>query len=105
VANGGAPLSLRGLNEIFIALRETHSDLPVVHPHILRHTNNYNFSNLADEQGMDPEVEKKTRSQLMGWTETSGTAENYTRRETERKAREASMLLQDKMMKPRNEQE
>jgi integrase len=28
VANGGAPLSLRGLNEIFIALRETHSDLP-----------------------------------------------------------------------------
>jgi hypothetical protein len=41
----------------------------------------------------------------MGWTETSGTAENYTRRETERKAREASMLLQDKMMKPRNEQE
>jgi integrase len=105
VANGGAPLSLRGLNEIFVALRKVHSDLPVVHPHILRHTNNYNFSNLADERGMNPEVEKKIRSQMMGWSETSGTAERYTRRETERKARDASLQLQDRMMKPINEQE
>lgn len=52
---------------------------------------------------MRPEVEKKIRSQMMGWSETSGTAERYTRRETERKAREASLELQDKMMKPRDE--
>jgi integrase len=100
VANGGAPLSLRGLNGIFIALREIRSDFPIVHPHILRHTNNYNFSKLADERGMDPDVEKKIRSQMMGWSETSGTAERYTRRETERKAREASLELQDRMVKP-----
>ncbi|SAK86948.1 phage integrase [Caballeronia fortuita] len=103
VANGGAPLSLRGLNEIFIALRQRHSDLPAIHPHILRHTNNYNFSKLSDERGMDPEVEKKIRSQMMGWSETSGTAERYTRRETERKARDASLQLQDRMVKPINE--
>ncbi|MBR8304697.1 MULTISPECIES: tyrosine-type recombinase/integrase [Burkholderia cepacia complex] len=105
VANGGAPLSLRGLNEIFIALRQMPSDLPAIYPHILRHTNNYNFSKLSDEQGMDPEVEKKIRSQMMGWSETSGTAERYTRRETERKARDASLQLQDRMVKPINEQQ
>ncbi|MDP9651071.1 tyrosine-type recombinase/integrase [Paraburkholderia caledonica] len=103
VANGGAPFSLRGLNAIFVALRDPSSGLPIVHPHILRHTNNYNFSRLADEQGMRPEVEKKIRSQMMGWSETSATAERYTRRETERKAREASLELQDRMLNPRDE--
>jgi integrase len=99
VANGGAPLSLRGLNEIFMALRKKHPDLPDIFPHLLRHTNNYNFSNLADEQGLSPEVEKKTRAQIMGWSETSSTAETYTRREIERKARAASLHLQNKMTK------
>jgi hypothetical protein len=54
---------------------------------------------------MDPEKEKKTRSHLMGWSETSGTAETYTRREIERKARVASLQLQNKMVKPHNENE
>lgn len=103
IANGGAPLSLRGLNAIFIGLRKRHPDLPNIFPHILRHTNNYNFSRLADEQGMSPEVERKTRAQMMGWSETSGTAETYTRRETERRARAASLQLQNKMVNPHNE--
>lgn len=103
VANGGAPLSLRGLNKIFSVLSAKHPELRNVFPHLLRHTNNFNFSNLADEQGMDPEKEKKTRSQLMGWSETSGTAEKYTRREIERKARDASLGLQNKMAKPNDE--
>jgi integrase len=103
VANGGAPLSLRGLNKIFSVLSAKHPELLNVFPHLLRHTNNFNFSKLADEQGMDPEKEKKTRSQLMGWSETSGTAEKYTRREIERKARDASLELQNKMTKPNDE--
>lgn len=103
VANGGAPLSLRGLNKIFSVLSAKHPELLNVFPHLLRHTNNFNFSNLADEQGMDPEKEKKTRSQLMGWSETSGTAEKYMRREIERKARDASLELQNKMAKPNDE--
>lgn len=105
VANGGAPLSLRGLNKIFNVLSEKHPELLGIFPHLFRHTNNYNFSKVADEQGMDPEKEKKTRSQMMGWSETSGTAETYTRREIERKAREASLQLQNKMVRPRNENE
>ncbi|HKT99652.1 MAG TPA: site-specific integrase [Paraburkholderia sp.] len=100
IANGGAPLSLRGLNKIFGVLSEQHPELLKVFPHLLRHTNNFNFSKIADEQGMDPEKEKKTRSQLMGWSETSGSAEKYTRREIERKAREASLELQNKMAGP-----
>ncbi|WP_075793715.1 tyrosine-type recombinase/integrase [Massilia putida] len=103
VANGGAPLSLRGLNKIFSVLSAKHPELLSVFPHLLRHTNNFNFSKLADEQGMDREKEKKTRSQLMGWSETSGTAEKYTRREIERKARDASLELQNKMTKPNDE--
>lgn len=105
VANGGAPLSLRGLNEIFLTLRKSQPELPEIFPHLFRHTYNYNFSKLADEQGMDPEREKKTRSQLMGWSETSKTAETYTRREIERKAREASLQLQRKMVIPGNDNE
>jgi hypothetical protein len=54
---------------------------------------------------MDLEKEKKTRSQIMGWSETSGTAETYTRREIERKAREASLQLQNTMVKPRDDSE
>ncbi|VVD59242.1 integrase [Pandoraea horticolens] len=103
VANGGAPLSLRGLNRIFASLGKRHSELRDVFPHILRHTNNYNFSKIADAMGMEPEMERKTRSQLMGWSETSGSAEVYTRRETERKARTASLLLQRKMVRPCHE--
>lgn len=103
VANGGAPLSLRGLNKIFSVLSAKHPELHGVFPHLFRHTNNYNFSKLADEQGMDPEREKKTRSQLMGWSETSGTAEIYTRREIERKAHDASLQLQNKIARPENE--
>ena len=105
VANGGAPLSLRGLNKIFEVFCTKHPEFPTIFPHLFRHTNNYNFSKFADEQGMDPEKEKKTRSHLMGWSETSGTAEAYTRREIERKARDASLKLQSKMARLQNDRE
>ncbi|OWY27786.1 tyrosine-type recombinase/integrase [Herbaspirillum robiniae] len=102
VANGGAPLSLRGLNKIFDVLCRRHPEFPDVYPHLFRHTYNYNFSSIADEQGLDQEMEKKIRSQVMGWSETSNTAASYTRREIERKAREASLQLQNNMVKPKN---
>ncbi|MEM5332279.1 site-specific integrase, partial [Paraburkholderia sp. JHI2823] len=100
VANGGAPLSLRALNEIFKPLRTKHPEFEALFPHLLRHTNNYNFTKTADAKGMSPAEEEKTRSQMMGWSETSGTAATYTRREIERKAREASLELQNKMVEP-----
>ena len=101
IANGGAPLSMRGLNKIFEVLGAAHPSLPRLFPHLLRHTNNHNFSAIADDLKLDAETEKKTRSQLMGWSETSRTAASYTRREVRRKAREASLHLQDRMVKPK----
>ncbi|MFL9952164.1 site-specific integrase [Paraburkholderia nemoris] len=103
VANGGAPLSLRGLNKIFDVLRGKHREFEELFPHLMRHTTNFNFSKIADEQGMDREKELKARSHMMGWSETSNTAATYTQRETERKAREASLQLQNKMVKPIND--
>jgi hypothetical protein len=49
------------LNAIFIALRQKHPDLPDIFPHLLRHTNNYVFSDIADKLGMSPAVEEKIR--------------------------------------------
>lgn len=101
VANGGAPLSLRELNKVFGRLSAECPDLPKIFPHLFRHTYNYNFSKIADERHLDPEREKKTRSHVMGWSETSGSAEDYTYREIEEEARVASLQLQQKMGKPR----
>lgn len=102
VSNGGAPLSLRGLNKVFSTLSGRCPELPKIFPHLFRHTYNYNFSKIADERRLDPEREKKTRSQVMGWPETSGSAEKYTYREIEQEAREASLQLQKKMGNPRH---
>lgn len=103
VANGGAPLSLRGLNGVFSRLSNQRPELPKIFPHLFRHTYNYNFSKIADERHLCPEREKKTRSHVMGWSETSGSAEDYTYRETEQEARKASLQLQEKMEKPRHD--
>ncbi|WP_258001199.1 tyrosine-type recombinase/integrase [Janthinobacterium sp. ROICE36] len=100
VANGGRPLGIRALNKIFEALRERCPDLPDdVMPHVLRHTWNDNFSIAMDDSGTAPENEQKMRSRLMGWKPTSKTAETYNRRATERRARKASLEMQEKMVK------
>ncbi|MGZ9046827.1 MAG: tyrosine-type recombinase/integrase [Telluria sp.] len=104
VANGGRPISLRAINRIFEVLKKRHSELGSdVFPHILRHTNNDIFSTLMDEKGVSEADEKKLRSRLMGWTPQSGTATTYTRRTINRRAKAASLDLQDTMpTKPSN---
>jgi integrase len=106
VANGtGAPLSLSGLNKIFVELRRKCPSLPEdLYPHIFRHTWNDRFSDLMDTRKVSEETEKKMRAKLMGWSETSGTAAMYTRRHTARKAKEASLALQAQF-KPRRKGE
>lgn len=100
VANGGRPLGIRALNKIFEALRERCPDLPDdVKPHVLRHTWNDNFSIAMDDSSTAPENEQKMRSRLMGWKPTSKTAETYNRRATERRARKASLEIQEKMVR------
>lgn len=91
----GAPLSLSALNKCFAFLRTHVPDLPDdLSPHVLRHTWNDNFSEAMDRTKTPEPDEQKMRSFLMGWSETSGTAANYTRRHVRQKAREVSLQLQ-----------
>lgn len=101
VANGaGAPLSLSSVNKIFVALRRKCPDLPEdLTPHVMRHTWNDVFSELMDQKKVPEEKEKKMRSRLMGWSETSTSAATYTRRHTQEKANEASLELQKNLTK------
>lgn len=69
------------------------------HAHALRHNWNYEFSRVAEERGMSPEEEEKTRSYWMGWDETSGTAATYNGRRTKEKAQQAGLELQERYLK------
>lgn len=101
VANGsGAPLSLSAINKIFVALRGKCPSLPEdLSPHTMRHTWNDGFSEVMDEKQVPEEKEKKMRSRMMGWSETSDSAVIYTRRHIQEKANEAMLELQAKMTK------
>jgi len=95
----GAPLSVPGLAKIFRVLRSRIADLPIdLSPHVLRHTWNDRFSEEMDQKKVSEETEKKARSYLMGWSETSGTAGTYTRRHVREQAKRVSLELQEKML-------
>lgn len=94
----GQPMSLPALNKVFNVLREKCPGLPAsLSPHVLRHTWNDRFSEEMDKRQTSEESEKKIRSYLMGWSETSGTAATYTRRHTRKKAQEVSLKMQGQM--------
>lgn len=94
----GQPMSLPTLNKIFKVLREKCPNLPdSLCPHVMRHTWNDRFSEEMDKRKTPEESEKKLRSYLMGWSETSGTAATYTRRHTRKKAHEVSLKMQEQM--------
>jgi len=94
----GRPLSLSAVNLVFTQLRRKVPELPEdLTPHVLRHTWNDQFSELADKEGYSNAEETKMRSRLQGWSETSGTAATYTRRHVRRKARQASLMLQEQL--------
>lgn len=94
----GQPMSLPALNKVFNVLREKCPGLPAsLSPHVMRHTWNDRFSEEMDKRQTSEESEKKIRSYLMGWSETSGTAATYTRRHTRKKAQEISLKLQGQM--------
>ena len=94
-SDSGAPLSIPSFAKIFNVLRAKCPTLPRnLFAHLLRHTWNDRFSEEMDKRGVAEETEKKTRSYLMGWSETSGTAATYTRRHVRKKAQEASLKMQ-----------
>ncbi|RJG12191.1 site-specific integrase [Pseudomonas cavernicola] len=95
----GHPLSLVALNKTFQVLRNKCILLPSsLTPHVLRHTFNDRLSEIMDEKGISEEREKQIRCQLNGWKETSGTAATYTRRHIRKKAAEASLSMQERML-------
>ena len=69
--------------DMFKLLRTRISGLtPNLTAHMLRHTWNDRFSELADADGMPEAVENLQRANLNGWVHGSKTAETYTRRHT-----------------------
>lgn len=91
----GIPLSIPSLNKMMCVLSRSLPELDSkVFPHIFRHTWNDKFSEEMDKNKVGEDAEKKARSYLMGWSETSGTAATYTRRHIRKKAQAASLQLQ-----------
>lgn len=105
VANGtGEPLSLSGLNKLFVELRRKVPGLPdELCPHVLRHSWNERFSELMDERGVAPDEEEKLRKQQMGWSDRSKMSATYTRRHIRRKANKASLALQERAFRKTGE--
>ena len=93
----GSPMSLDSVNKVFSKLKESYPNVfKNLTPHILRHTWNDNFSALMDERNVSEEQEQKMRAYLMGWEETSGSAETYTKRHVQRKANESILQMDNK---------
>jgi len=101
-SDSGSPLSTPALNRVFEVMRTRCPSLPKnLSPHLLRHTWNDRFSAEMDRNKVSPEIEKKTRSYLMGWSEYSDIAVTYTRRHVRAKAQEASLSLQRRALRRR----
>lgn len=96
---GGAPLALVSCNKVFTNLRARIDGLPCkITPHVLRHAWNDAFSRLADEKNIDPAREEQLRSEMMGWSPTSGTSATYNRRHIRRMAEKASIEHQQRLV-------
>jgi hypothetical protein len=101
VARDGSPLSLASLRKVWHTLRRRVPELPQdLCSHVLRHTWNELFSRAKDAKRkasptlIEQNNEEKERAYLEGWSETSGTAQVYTRRHIREKASIASLELQ-----------
>lgn len=94
VADDGAPLALNSVDFIFTTLREKFPELAPLSAHILRHTWNDAFSVFA-KSTMAKGMIEKTRNYLMGWTDNSKMAANYTARFVEEQGQDALLQMQN----------
>lgn len=92
----GWPLSGSGFGKFMETLAGIADGASRLHAHALRHHWNYVFSKRCEELGLTPEAEENTRSYLMGWSETSGTAATYNKRHVKEAAAQAVVVLQNK---------
>lgn len=96
VSHNGSPLSINSVDLVFATLRSHLPDVPQLSAHILRHTWNNRFSELV-EGVLTPEQEKKVRNYIMGWSDQSRSAENYTVRYVEQQANKALIDIQSQL--------
>jgi len=107
VATGsGSPLSKSAMNKIFVELRTRVPELPVeLHPHILRHTWNENFSAVMTKNKVSHEDEMRMRNQQMGWSDNSKVAAVYLKRYIREEANKASLEMQKKTYSKKDKDE
>lgn len=93
----GQPVSRSTLIKVINMVAGAKSNLASLHAHELRHTWNNRFSEYMDTKvdSPTPEEQERQRSYLQGWKPDSGTASTYTKRFTREKAIEASLKLQN----------
>lgn len=91
----GGPLSNSSFGKLMATIQGIANGYEVIHAHAFRHTWNYVFSKIIDEaSNMTPEQEQKIRAYLMGWSETSDTANTYNKRHIKEKAAKAALEYQ-----------
>jgi integrase len=101
VSEEGNALSEKTIDKIFRELREGCPGLPVVlTSHVMRHTWNERFSEVADAMGLTEVTEQRARNTQQGWADDSKTGATYTRRHAARKGREIALKLQEKLDDP-----
>lgn len=97
--NTGRPLSLAALSKVFRSLRACHPAVgDSLTSHVLRHTWNEDFSEVADKAGLSPEDERRARNHAMGWSDLSKSSDHYLRRRTQRLATDASLQIQQSLV-------
>lgn len=98
VSEDGKALSMQAVDKLFKELRAAIPGLPVtLTSHVMRHTWNERFSEQAEEMKIPEVTEQRARNSQQGWSDNSNTAATYTRRYTDRKGREISLKLQEKL--------
>ncbi|HDS6437973.1 TPA: site-specific integrase [Enterobacter hormaechei subsp. steigerwaltii] len=93
----GLPISKSGYHKIIAQIASCDPLLHSLKGHQLRHTWNYNFSNLMDSLSVSEEEQGKMREQQMGWKENSGTSAIYNKRFIREKTDDASLRLQERL--------
>lgn len=95
----GRPLSLSALSKIFRSLRERQPNVgEALTSHVLRHTWNEDFSDIAEKAGLAPADESRARNHAMGWSDLSKSSDHYLKRRTRKLSTEASIRIQQSVI-------
>lgn len=98
VSRTGEPLSSDTVNDMFRLLRTRVPGLPAdLTTHHFRHSANDRFSDDAEQAGLDEHEARLLRNYMFGWTKNSSQGERYSRHSTKKKAKAASIRMQQKL--------